>query len=119
MTGFGLTPPVATLTWGVLMSDAGNGPVFLLPCSAPGRQHRLRRRCAAIEDAGGRPLPLYCASLRTAEPRLLERFSAADAMVVTVLAAGGVGRRPAGGDDDSWNVELPGVGHPRSCKACV
>lgn len=32
--------------------------------------------CRAIEDAGGRPLPLYCASLRTAEPRLLEGSAA-------------------------------------------
>lgn len=63
--------------------------------------------CRAIEDAGGRPLPLYCASLRTAEPRLLERLGGADAMVVTVLAAGGVkpAAASAGGDDDSWNVE--------------
>ena len=42
----------------------------------------------AIEDAGGRPLPVYCASLRTAEAELLEPLSAADAMVITVLAAG-------------------------------
>ena len=63
--------------------------------------------CRAIEDAGGRPLPVYCASLRNAEPELLQRLGDADAMVVTVLAAGGL--KPAavsaGGDDDSWNVE--------------
>ena len=49
--------------------------------------------CAAIEDAGGRALPLYCASLRTAEPELMAELARADAMVVTVLAAGGA--RPA------------------------
>ena len=63
--------------------------------------------CDAIEDAGGRALPLYCASLRTAEPALMAELARADAMVVTVLAAGGA--RPAtvsaGGDDDGWNVE--------------
>ncbi len=63
--------------------------------------------CAAIEDAGGRALPVYCTSLRTAEPELLDLLGTADAMVVTVLAAGGA--RPAtataGGDDDGWNVE--------------
>lgn len=63
--------------------------------------------CAAIEDAGGNALPVYCASLRTAEPELLQRLGDTDAMVVTVLAAGG--RKPAiasaGCDDDSWNVE--------------
>ena len=62
--------------------------------------------CSAIEDAGGRPLPVYCASLRTAEPELLERLASADAMVVTVLAAGGAvpPTVAAGGSDDSWNV---------------
>lgn len=62
--------------------------------------------CQAIERAGGRALPVYCASLRTAESALLDTLAAADAMVVTVLAAGGV--KPAAasaGEDDSWNVE--------------
>ncbi|MFC4534698.1 cobaltochelatase subunit CobN [Sphaerisporangium dianthi] len=62
--------------------------------------------CDAIEDAGGRPLPVFCASLRTAEPELLEVLGQADALVVTVLAAGGT--RPAtasaGGDDEAWDV---------------
>ncbi|MFB9247000.1 cobaltochelatase subunit CobN [Sphaerisporangium melleum] len=62
--------------------------------------------CDAIEDAGGRPLPVYCASLRTAEPGLLDALGQVDALVVTVLAAGGT--RPAtasaGGDDEAWDV---------------
>ena len=62
--------------------------------------------CSAIEDAGGRALPVYCASLRTAEPGLLEELRTVDALVVTVLAAGGT--RPAtasaGGDDEAWDV---------------
>ncbi|MET8140740.1 cobaltochelatase subunit CobN [Sphaerisporangium sp. NPDC005288] len=62
--------------------------------------------CDAIEDAGGRPLPVYCASLRTAEPELLQVLGEVDALVVTVLAAGGT--RPAtasaGGDDEAWDV---------------
>ena len=62
--------------------------------------------CTALEDAGARPLPVYCASLRQAEPELLELLGSADAMVVTVLAAGGT--KPAtvgaGGDDEAWDV---------------
>ncbi|TYB55973.1 cobaltochelatase subunit CobN [Nonomuraea sp. PA05] len=62
--------------------------------------------CSAIEDAGGQAMPIYCSSLRTAEPGLLEALRAADALVVTVLAAGGA--RPAtagaGGDDEAWDV---------------
>lgn len=62
--------------------------------------------CRAVEDAGARALPLYVASLRTPEPELIEALRAADAIVTTVLAAGGT--RPAeasaGGDDESWDA---------------
>ncbi len=75
--------------------------------TSPGRQHRLRQgRGAGDQRRGGRPLPLYCASLRTAEPRLRRRLGGADAMVSH--RAGRRGVKPAaasaGGDDDSWNV---------------
>ncbi|HRD15107.1 MAG TPA: cobaltochelatase subunit CobN, partial [Mycobacterium sp.] len=55
----------------------------------------------------GRPLPVYCTSLRTPEPELLELLATADAMVVTVLAAGGAPPATvgAGGDDDGWDVK--------------
>lgn len=63
--------------------------------------------CCAIELAGGLPLPVYCTSLRTPEPELLELLGTADSMVVTVLAAGAAvpAAVTAGGDDDSWNVK--------------
>ena len=114
MTGFGFTPPVVTPTWGELeRPHAGNtdGPtiavLYYRAQHLAGNTAYIESLCRAIEDAGGRPLPVYCASLRTAEPELLQRLGDADAMVVTVLAAGGL--KPAavsaGGDDDSWNVE--------------
>ncbi|WP_280502121.1 cobaltochelatase subunit CobN, partial [Nocardia farcinica] len=55
---------------------------------------------------GAPPLPLYCASLRTAEPGLLATLGQADALVVTVLAAGGTkpATASAGGDDEAWDV---------------
>ncbi|MEV4161072.1 cobaltochelatase subunit CobN [Nonomuraea dietziae] len=66
----------------------------------------VRALCEAIEEAGGRALPVFCSSLRTAEPELLSVLGQADALVVTVLAAGG--SRPAtagaGGDDAAWDV---------------
>ncbi|GAA3391218.1 cobaltochelatase subunit CobN [Cryptosporangium minutisporangium] len=62
--------------------------------------------CDAIEDAGGQALPVFCASLRAAPAELLRTLERADALVVTVLAAGGT--KPAtvsaGGDDDAWDV---------------
>ena len=49
---------------------------------------------------------MFCASLRQAEPALLATLRAADAMVVTVLAAGGTkpANASAGGDDEAWDV---------------
>ena len=113
MTGFGFAPPMVTPTWGVLeRPDASRtGPtiavLYYRAQHLAGNTTYIESLCRAIEDAGGRPLPVYCASLRTAEPELLQRLGDADAMVVTVLAAGGL--KPAtvsaGGVDDSWNVE--------------
>ena len=62
--------------------------------------------CEAVEDAGGRPLPLYVASLRAPEPELIDELRAADAIVTTVLAAGGTkpAEASAGGDDESWDA---------------
>ena len=114
MTGIGFTSPESTPTWGELeRPDAGNtggstiAVLYYRAQHLAGNTGYIDSLCRAIEDAGGRPLPVYCASLRTAEPELLQRLGDADAMVVTVLAAGGL--KPAtvsaGGDDDSWNVE--------------
>ncbi|WP_238419442.1 cobaltochelatase subunit CobN [Gordonia sp. 'Campus'] len=63
--------------------------------------------CDAIEAKGARALPIFCASLRTAPDDLLELLGTADALVVTVLAAGGAtpATASAGGDDDAWNIE--------------
>jgi cobaltochelatase CobN len=113
MTGFGFTEPVSTPTWGVLErpDSEGSGPtigvLYYRAQHLAGNTGYVEALCQAIEAAGGRPLPLYCASLRTAEPDMLHTLGQADAMVVTVLAAGGVkpATASAGGDDDSWNVE--------------
>ncbi len=112
MTGFGFTPPVSTPTWGVLertATDTGGPAVVVLYYRAQqlaGNTGYVEALCQAIEAAGGSPLPLYCASLRTAEPDMLEMLARADAMVVTVLAAGGATpAKAAAGGDDSWNVE--------------
>jgi cobaltochelatase CobN len=113
MTGFGFAPPQSTPTWGTLSRpDLGNtGPtiavLYYRAQHLAGNIGYVEALCAAIEAAGGRALPVYCASLRTAESDLLETLTQADAMVVTVLAAGGVkpATAAAGGDDESWDVE--------------
>lgn len=94
MTGFGFGPPVSTPMWGVLERTAADvdGPtiavLYYRAQHLAGNTAYIDALCHALEAAGGRPLPVYCASLRTAEPDMLETLAQADAMVVTVLAAG-------------------------------
>ncbi|MFF0462450.1 cobaltochelatase subunit CobN [Streptomyces mexicanus] len=62
--------------------------------------------CAAIEAQGANALPVYCASLRDADDGLYEILGRADALVATVLAAGGThaSQASAGGDEESWDI---------------
>ena len=78
--------------------------------------------CGAIEDAGARPLPLYVSSLRAPEPELIDELRAADAIVTTVLAAGGTkpATASAGGDDESWDAgALSGLDVPILQALCL
>lgn len=116
MTGFGFRPPEVTPAWGV-RTPAGSSPVepagptiavlYYRAQELAGNTAYIDALCAAIRGAGGRPLPVFCTSLRTPDLELLELLGGADALVVTVLAAGGAkpAAATAGGDDASWNVE--------------
>ncbi|MFT4087967.1 MAG: cobaltochelatase subunit CobN, partial [Gordonia sp. (in: high G+C Gram-positive bacteria)] len=63
--------------------------------------------CEQIAEAGGQGTGIFCASLRAAPDELIEHLGSYDALVVTVLAAGGTtpATAGAGGDDEAWNVE--------------
>ncbi|WP_433472638.1 cobaltochelatase subunit CobN [Spirillospora sp. CA-142024] len=112
LTGRGFAPPAPTPTWGRLGREARtqDGPVigvlYYRAHHMAGNTAFAEKLCEAIEDAGGQAMPVFCSSLRTAEPELLDTLRRADALVVTVLAAGG--SRPAtagaGGDDEAWDV---------------
>ncbi|MFH8655720.1 cobaltochelatase subunit CobN [Streptomyces afghaniensis] len=112
LTGHGFEAPAAAPTWGPLPREGRetDGPtvavLYYRAHHMSGNTAFVDALCEAIEDAGGRPLPLYVASLRAPEPELIEELRAADAIVTTVLAAGGT--RPAeasaGGDDESWDA---------------
>lgn len=120
MTGFGFAAPVTTPSWGVLERAAAEneGPtapavgrptvavLYYRAQQLAGNTGYVEALCDAVERAGGRALPVFCASLRTAEPELLELLGTADVLVTTVLAAGGATPAAvgAGGSDDSWNV---------------
>ncbi|MET9101074.1 cobaltochelatase subunit CobN [Streptomyces antibioticus] len=114
LTGHGFEPPAPAPTWGPLERPArelpeGGPTIAVLYYRAhhmSGNTAFVHTLCDAIEAAGGRALPLYVASLRAPEPELIEQLRPADAIVTTVLAAGGT--RPAeasaGGDDESWDA---------------
>jgi cobaltochelatase CobN len=112
LTGEGFEPPSLAPDWGVLAREArtDSGPrvavLYYRAHHLAGNTAFVEDLCTAIEGAGGQALPVFTASLRTIDPGLLETLRTADAMVVTVLAAGG--SRPAtasaGGDDGAWDV---------------
>ncbi|WP_409331364.1 cobaltochelatase subunit CobN [Trujillonella humicola] len=115
LTGEGFEPPSVAPDWGVLErpSSAPSSPAGPRIAVLYYRAHHLsgntgfvEELCTAIEAAGGSALPVFTSSLRSIDEGLLETLRGVDAMVVTVLAAGGA--RPAtaqaGGDDGAWDV---------------
>jgi len=112
LTGHGFESPVSTPSWGRLERAAGTttGPtvavLYYRAHHVAGNTAFVHALCDAIEAKGGRPLPVFCASLRSTEPELLATLAQADALVVTVLAAGGTkpATASAGGDDEAWDV---------------
>jgi cobaltochelatase CobN len=118
LTGEGFEPPMPMPVWGVLDHPAGAlsvdrpGPcpvvaiLYYRAHHVAGNTGFVHALADAVTAAGGRPLPVFCSSLRTAEPALIDTLRAADAVVVTVLAAGGLvpAAAGAGGSDEEWDV---------------
>ncbi|WP_416061638.1 cobaltochelatase subunit CobN [Rhodococcus indonesiensis] len=113
LTGEGFDPPAALPEWG---SHAPAAPDPALPkvgilyyrAHETSGNTRFVRDLAQEVDATGRAVavPIFCSTLRGAPADLLAELGTLDALIVTVLAAGGT--RPAtvsaGGDDDAWDV---------------
>lgn len=150
LTGHGFEPPAASPTWGHLdrtpahadggpgahggpgadgspLADAApRGPrvavLYYRAHQMSGNTAFVHALCEAIEAKDAQPLPLYVSSLRTPEPELLAELRDVDAIITTVLAAGGT--RPAtasaGGDDESWDAgALAGLGVPILQALCL
>ncbi|MFE5624617.1 cobaltochelatase subunit CobN [Streptomyces virginiae] len=128
LTGHGFEPPAAAPTWGPLERTAQrtDGPevavLYYRAHQMSGNTGFVHTLCEAIEAHGARPVPLYVSSLRSPEPELVEALGSADAVVTTVLAAGGT--RPAtasaGGDDESWDAgALAALGVPILQALCL
>ncbi|MBE1501878.1 cobaltochelatase CobN [Amycolatopsis lexingtonensis] len=111
LTGDGFEPPARQPDWGILERPSrAEGPVigilYYRAHHLSGNTQFVHTLADEIEAAGGRALPIYTASLRTRAPEMMAELASVDALLVTVLAAGGT--RPsevgAGGDDEAWDV---------------
>ncbi|WP_372459536.1 cobaltochelatase subunit CobN [Dietzia aurantiaca] len=115
LTGTGFEPPVAVPVWG--LPERPGAPAGDLPrvgvlyyrahevSGNAGFAHALADAIDATGEAVG--VPVFAGSLRAAPDELFDALGTLDALVVTVLAAGGTtpGAAGAGGDDESWDVE--------------
>ncbi len=115
LTGEGFEPPAEIPAWGVLerptvenaAAKARVGVLFYRAHEASGNNafaHALADAIDATGDAVG--VPIFSASLRSAPDSLYDELGNLDALVVTVLAAGGTtpSGASAGGDDEAWDV---------------
>ncbi|GAA2599267.1 cobaltochelatase subunit CobN [Actinomadura fulvescens] len=112
LTGEGFAPPVAMPSYGLhgnYRVEPGRptvGVVFYRAHELSGNVGFVDVLCEQIEARGANALPVFCGSLRGADEGLLELLGGADALIATVLAAGGsvASGASAGGDDDSWDA---------------
>jgi cobaltochelatase CobN len=114
--GTGFAPPEPAPPWGVRdlprgVADVNQdapviGIVYYRAHELAGNTAFVDGLAAAVAAAGGRPMPIWCGSLRSAEPDLLQALGTADVLIVTVLAAGGsaAALAQAGGDDEAWDA---------------
>ncbi len=121
LTGTGFEPPETVPVWGMPerprrpQPDAGAaadlprvGVLYYRAHEVSGNSgfaHSLADAIDATGEAVG--VPVFAGSLRSAPDELFDALGTLDALVVTVLAAGGTtpGAASAGGDDESWDVE--------------
>ncbi|MBM9468142.1 cobaltochelatase subunit CobN [Nakamurella leprariae] len=117
LTGEGFDEPAVLPDWGVLDRPAPVlpadgavrprvGVIFYRAHFSSGNTAFVHALADAVDDAGGIGSPIWCTSLRNMSDELIAELRTMDALVVTVLAAGGT--RPAtagaGGDDEAWDV---------------
>ncbi|GAA0932609.1 cobaltochelatase subunit CobN [Pseudonocardia zijingensis] len=112
LTGEGFEPPAATPEFGVHGAREQHpdrptvGVVFYRAHELSGNTAFVDVLCEAIEARGANALPVFCGSLRGAQPDLMALLGRADALVATVLAAGGTvaADAAAGGEEDAWDA---------------
>lgn len=113
LTGEGFEAPVALPQWGMAERPTDTdlprvGVLYYRAHEASGNTafaHALSDAIDATGQAVG--VPVFAGSLRSAPDELYTALGTLDALVVTVLAAGGStpAGASAGGDDEAWDVE--------------
>ena len=115
LTGEGFQAPYEIPAWGFLERPSPSerdlprvGVLFYRAHQASGNigfAHALADAVDATGEAVG--VPIFSSSLRSAPDSLYDALGTLDALVVTVLAAGGSqpATASAGGDDEAWDVE--------------
>ncbi len=112
LTGEGFAPPQPMPQHGVHGDRAQRpgrptvGVVFYRAHVLSGNTGFVDVLCDTIEERGGNARPVFCVSLRGADDAVLELLRGCDAIVTTVLAAGGTvaSNATAGGSEDAWDV---------------
>ncbi len=112
LTGEGFDPPAALPQHGA-HGNRERRPerptvaiVFYRAHAVSGNTAFIDTLADAVEARGANAVPVFCASLRSAGPEVYHLLRGVDAVIVTVLAAGGTvaGDATAGGDEDAWDV---------------
>jgi cobaltochelatase CobN len=113
LTGKGFEPPVEQPVWGVLPRPLPAnsavpriGILFYRAQYAAGNTAYVEALADAVDAAGGVGVPIFATSLRDAPADLLQYLNSCDALITTVLAAGGTkpAMASAGGEDEAWDV---------------
>jgi cobaltochelatase CobN len=113
LTGVGFKEPMKQPVWGLLPRDQRVeasrpriGILFYRAQYAAGNTAYVAALADAVDAAGGVGVPILASSLRDAPADLLEYLGSCDALITTVLAAGGTkpATASAGGDDEAWDV---------------
>jgi cobaltochelatase CobN len=114
LTGEGFDPPAAIPSWGYAERPAPADPslprigVLYYRAHETSGNSAFAHALADAVDATGQAVgvPVFAGSLRSAPDDLYAALGTLDALVVTVLAAGGSvpSSASAGGDDESWDV---------------
>ncbi|HEY6501596.1 MAG TPA: cobaltochelatase subunit CobN [Streptosporangiaceae bacterium] len=112
LTGEGFAPPHSAPAYGLHPWLPDNSKTSKAPTLAVVfyRAHELSGNtgfvdtlCQAIADQGATPLPVFCGSLRSADPGLLDLLRPAQVVITTVLAAGGSAGAGTTADGD-WDA---------------